>query len=63
MGDNSKIYHFRKDLEETINKAPLPIEVKRMVVNDFVLQLNQLSAEQIQKELSEESEEKSDGIH
>lgn len=58
MGDNARIYQFRNDLKDTINKALLPIEVKRMVVSEFMAELEQLSQMQLQKELSEESEEK-----
>ena len=57
MGDNARIYQFRNDLKDTINKALLPIEVKRMIVGEFMQELNQLAEMQIQKELSE-SEEK-----
>ena len=62
MGDNARIHNFRMDLKDTINKSDLPIEVKRMVVSEFMAELNQLSTIQIQKEL-EESEEKEDGLH
>lgn len=57
MGDNARIYIFREDLKKTINDALLPIEVKRMIVCEFALELEKLSQMQTQKELSE-SEEK-----
>lgn len=57
MGDNARIYQFRNDLKDTINNALLPIEVKRMIVCEFALELEELSQMQTQKELSE-SEEK-----
>ena len=57
MGDNARIHKFRMDLKDTINEALLPIEVKRMVISEFMAELNQLATAQIQKELSE-SEEK-----
>ena len=61
MGDNARIHNFRMDLKDTINKADLPIEVKRMVVSEFMVELDQLAQMQIQKELSE-SEDKANGI-
>lgn len=57
MGDNLKIRKLRLDITQTLNNSHLPIEVKRMIVNDILLELNQLAEAEIQKEAEELAKE------
>ena len=62
MGDNLKIRMLKTDLTDVLNKSLLPIEVKRMIVEDLNRELLQLANEVVEKErqalLNEQSEEK-----
>jgi len=62
MGDNLKIRKLKTDLADVLNESLLPIEVKRMIVEDLNWELLQLANEVVEKErqalLSEQSEEK-----
>lgn len=62
MGDNLKIRKLKTDLADVLNESLLPIEVKRMIVEDLNRELLQLANEVVEKErqalLNEESEEK-----
>ena len=62
MGDNLKIRKLKIDLADVLNESLLPIEVKRMIVEDLNRELLQLANEVVEKErqalLNEESEEK-----
>lgn len=62
MGDNLKIRMLKTDLAEVLNKSLLPIEVKRLVVEDLNRELLQLANEIVEKErqalLNEQSNEK-----
>jgi len=53
MGDNLRIKLFRDKLVKSIVEEPLPIELKRMIVNNILLELNQVAARQIQQEQAE----------
>ena len=55
MGDNLKIRKLRLDIANVLNESHLPVEVKRMVIDDFNFELTRLAEEQIQKEMAEES--------
>lgn len=62
MGDNLKIRMLKTDLADVLNKSLLPIEVKRLVVEDLNRELLQLANEIVEKErqalLNEQSNEK-----
>jgi len=62
MGDNLKIRKLKTDLADVLNESLLPIEVKRMIVEDLNRELLQLANEVVEKErqalLNEQSEEK-----
>ena len=62
MGDNLKIRKLKTDLANVLNESLLPIEVKRMIVEDLNRELLQLANEVVEKErqalLSEQSEKK-----
>ena len=62
MRDNLKIRKLKTDLADVLNESLLPIEVKRMIVEDLNRELLQLANEVVEKErqalLNEESEEK-----
>ena len=62
MGDNLKIRTLKTDLADVLNKSLLPIEVKRMIVEDINRELLQLANEVVEKErqalLNEQSNEK-----
>lgn len=62
MGDNLKIRMLKTDLADVLNKSFLPIEVKRMIVEELNRELLQLANEVVEKErqalLNEESEKK-----
>lgn len=64
MGDNLKIRKLKVDLAEVLNKCLLPVEVKRMIVNDIQGELTRLAEEVIAKEQAElnEKESESNGI-
>ena len=62
MGDNFKLRKLKMDISATLNESLLPIEAKRLILNEIIIEVNQVADAAIQKELSEESEEKSDGI-
>ena len=70
MGDNLKIRKLKTDLADVLNESLLPIEVKRMIVEDLNRELLQLANEVVEKErqalLNEQSNEKeseSNGIN
>lgn len=62
MGDNLKIRKLKTDLANVLNESLLPIEVKRMIVEDLNRELLQLANEVVEKErqalLNEQSNEK-----
>ena len=62
MGDNFKLRKLKMDISATLNESLLPIEAKRLILNEIIIEVNQVADAAIQKELSEESEEKADGI-
>ena len=62
MGDTLKIRKLKTDLADVLNESLLPIEVKRMIVEDLNRELLQLANEVVEKErqalLNEQSNEK-----
>ena len=50
MGDNLKIRTLKINLAQTLNASLLPIEAKRMVVNEILLELQQMAEAKIQEE-------------
>lgn len=66
MGVNLQIRNLKKEIVRILNSTPIPIEVKRMVVNEVLIEINQLTENQIQQELSElenERKENEDDLH
>lgn len=53
MGDNLKIRKLKLDIINTLNESFLPIEVRRLVLNEILTELNQLTEEVIRKEAEE----------
>lgn len=61
-----EIREFEQAIINQINQSPLPLEVKRLIVENICAQVNEATNKQIQAELKErsskeESEVKSDG--
>ena len=56
MADNLRIRKLRVDLAKVLNECLLPIEVKRMIVNDLNNELAQLAETEIQKEIEAEKQ-------
>ena len=57
MGDNLKLRKLKMDISAILNESLLPIEAKRLILNEIIIEVNQVADAAIQKELSEESEE------
>lgn len=51
MGDNLKIRTLKINLAQTLNASLLPVEAKRMVVNEVLLELQQMAEAKIQEEV------------
>ena len=68
MGDNTKIILLEKQLADTLNGSELPILVKKMVLEKFLINISEVAERVLQEEaLAEkaeqaESEEKENGI-
>ena len=61
-----EIREFEQGIINQINQSPLPLEVKRLIVENICAQVNETTNKQIQAELAErsskkESEVESDG--
>lgn len=61
-----EIREFEQGIINQINQSPLPLEVKRLIVENICAQVNEATNKQIQVELTErnsksESEVESDG--
>lgn len=61
-----EIREFEQAIINQINQSPLPLEVKRLIVENICAQVNEATNKQIQAELTErnskeESEVESDG--
>lgn len=61
-----EIREFEQAIINQINQSPLPLEVKRLIVENICAQVNEATNKQIQAELKErsskeENEVKSDG--
>lgn len=53
MGDNLRIVKLRENISKAINEANLPIEVCRMVMNEFLQEITQIAQAQIEAERKE----------
>ena len=60
MGDNLKIRKLKNDLILTLNESLLPVEVKRMIVEDINKTLTELADNEVRKEEDEMRKEKKD---
>lgn len=54
MGINAEIRTFQMGLVAHINESPLPIELKRLVLQDVIRQVNEVAESQIQAEIKAE---------
>lgn len=59
---NLKIRLFRNKLINSINEEQLPIEIKRLVINEILDQINATSENQIQFELNELNKEDKENV-
>lgn len=57
MGDNLRIRKLRKDLVDVLNACYLPMEIRRMVLNDLLVEVTNLADKEIEKEIAEEQKE------
>lgn len=57
MGINAEIRTFQMGLVAHINESPLPIELKRLVLQDVIRQVNQVAESQIQAEIKADKEQ------
>ena len=60
MGDNLRIRKLRKDLVDVLNACYLPMEIRRMVLGDLLVEVTQLADKEIEKELAEEKSKESE---
>lgn len=51
MGDNLRIQTLRKKIVNDLNDSELPFEVLRMVLNDVLKEVNELTEEALQEEI------------
>lgn len=56
MGDNLRIRKLKKALADTLNESLLPMEVKRMTLNELLTEVTQLAEQEVQKEVAQEQE-------
>jgi len=57
VGINAEIRTFQMGLVAHINESPLPIELKRLVLQDVIRQVNQVAESQIQAEIKADTEQ------
>ena len=62
MGDNLRIRKLRLDLVKVLNECLLPMEVRRMVLDDLLVEVTNLADKEIEKELAEEKSKESEDI-
>lgn len=62
MGDNSRIRKLRLDIVKVLNESLLPMEVKRMTLDDLLLEVTNLADKEIEKELAEEKSKESEDV-
>ena len=62
MGINYQIRMFEKSLVDCLNASDLPIELKRVVLENTLNNVNKATEEVIQNEILKESEDIADGI-
>ena len=62
MGDNLRIRKLRLDLLKVLNECLLPMEVRRMVLDDLLLEVTNLADKEIEKELAEEKSKESEDV-
>lgn len=53
--NNLEIREFEQAIINQINQYPLPLEVKRLIVENICVQVNEVTNKQIQVELAERS--------
>lgn len=53
-----EIREFEQGIINQINQSPLPLEVKRIIVENICAQINEATNKQIQAELAERSSKK-----
>lgn len=56
MGDNLRIRKLKKALTDTLNESLLPMEIKRMTLNELLIEVTQLAEQEVQKEVAQEQE-------
>lgn len=61
MGDNLKIRKLRADVTDVFNQSKLPVEVKRMIAKEILVELTNLAEEFVKKEQAEQEGEQ-DGV-
>lgn len=57
MGDNLKIRKLRADVTDVFNQSKLPVEVKRMIAKEVLVELTNLAEEFVKKEQAEAEQE------
>ena len=62
MGDNSRIRKLRLDIVKVLNESLLPMEVKRMTLDDLLVEVTNLADKEIEKELAEEKSKESEDV-
>lgn len=65
MGDNLKIRKLRADVTDVFNQSTLPVEVKRMIAKEILVELTKLADEYVrneEQEMNQEKESESNGI-
>lgn len=62
MGDNLRIRKLRKDLVDVLNACYLPMEIRRMVLDDLLVEVTNLADKEIEKELAEEKSKESEDV-
>lgn len=60
--DNLEIREFSQAITNFINKSPLPLEVKRLCINDIAAQLLQASNTQIETEILKRDQQVRDQV-
>lgn len=57
---NLVVREFSKSIIDFVNRSPLPIEIKRLCINDIAAQLQTAADEQIQREILERDKHMAD---
>lgn len=62
MGDNTKIVLLEKRLVDTLNESPLPILVKKMVLENVLRTATEATEQKLKEEAMESKEGEENGI-